>query len=70
MTSVITNLFVSVWVLVKGILLAVGDIFLAIWHVIRDVNLAFLHILQGVVGFLYSAYLSPTVLHCFREILG
>jgi hypothetical protein len=55
MTSVITNLFVSIAVLLKGISLAILDIFAALWHVVRDINLAIFHILGGIVGFLYSA---------------
>lgn len=54
MTSVITNLFLSVYVLFKGISLALLDMVLAVWHLIRDINMGFFHILQGIVGFLWS----------------
>lgn len=62
MASVITNFIVSIWILVKGILLALLDMVAAVWHLIRDINLGFYHIFKGIVGFLWST----SVLHCLQ----
>lgn len=55
MTNVIVAFIQSIYVLLSGILLALLDIVKAVVNVFTQSILASYHIVQGIVGFLYSA---------------
>ena len=56
MTNVITAFIQSIYVLLSGIFLALFDIVKAVINVFTQSILASYHIVQGIVGFLYSAF--------------